>query len=217
MRINTKIDGKDSFIETKVGIKSADGSITDVDTEGLLGLRYVTDFGIEGGRQYVTVSLTRKGLSKPLVTDGGTKIPVVLDSKKGVINPYLSLGPWSIRESEDLPNGDIKIWGSKYPYNLQELPSYLPVTYGSYKVDVNTNNKDAASVSNRLKSATGSNTGSSSMTDWLLVTAAGVVATVLSSDRNKSDEPHGTDAENYLPRYGSGGKNFMARIVNSIY
>lgn len=127
MKFTFQKDGKQFNIETAVRINDAAGKIQLIQTASVLGSRFVTDAFTEGDSQKVTLTEKAGMFSKSLLTEDGKSIRVVIDRNRGIVNPYLTVNNWSMRESTS-SNGNITLTSVKCPFSVDDLPDTIPLT-----------------------------------------------------------------------------------------
>lgn len=173
MKFTFQKDGKQFDIETAVRINDAAGKTQVIQTSSILGSRFVTDAFNDGDNQKVILSEKPGMFSRSLLTEDGKSIRVVIDRSRGIVNPYLTINNWSMRQSTS-ENGTITITSLKCPFDVDSLPDTIPL------------NDPLATMAGSTTASTA--TASSSGNRDTLITAAAAIAGAYLATRSSEDD-----------------------------
>lgn len=158
-------------IESVVRIKDEQGVLLTVDTSLLLGDRFVTSYKSDGVNQVVELTDTKSIFSTSLLSSDGQNLRVIIDRERKILNPYLTINQWSLRQSVKKGTATV-VTAALYPGSIADLPEFIPL-----KDFTSTNSaafKTAAPKTPSQKTDYGSK-------DYAMVASAGVAAVIIGS------------------------------------
>lgn len=174
--------GKTYSMETIVRVKDSAGNLQVIDTAAVLGSRYVTDFSKASDKQVVVLSESSDMWSQSLLTEDGKSIRVILDKSQGIVNPYITINNWSVRDTASA-NGKVTVSSVLCPFPIEDLPSTIPLD----NVNV-ASNKNGVTNSSKPIEASNSN-------DRILTLAAATVGVLLHAGSNKDKKYKSSEEE----------------------
>jgi len=191
MKVSITRNNKSYTIETLVRLKNANGGLDIYDTSSILGSRFVEDSEIRDGKQIVSITDKEPMFGSSLLSEDGSKLRVVIDRSMGIINPYITINDWSIRETAQNGEGKFKISSVKYPYDIADLPDFVPIEGlpNAQQQSTSQTSNSAANNTNTQSSQEGAGLGT--------VIAAGLVGVALHAIKDKKEDDSDDEEESF--------------------